>query len=131
MRPVATAISVAMVPVGLLTIILGVDASRAFAVIGGGDLGGDIIARLMGALLLVGSLMTIGGITRFGAFVELIGLALVASGALLYAGGAVIGLGWQGSIAAGGYLSIAVGSCGRVVLIAQAAHIAFTGNERP
>jgi len=118
LRPLAVTVPAAMIPIGVATLALGSEASRAFTLIPGGSL----IAHALGMLLLIGGVLTIAGTLRMGTFVELIGLVFVSTGAFLYAGGVIIGLGVNGLIAGGAYAAITVGCVGRVVMLGSLAH---------
>ena len=119
LRPLAVTVPAAMVPIGIATVALGDNASRAFTLIPGGSL----IAHALGILLTVGGVLTLAGTLRMGTFVELLGLAFVAMGAFLYAAGVLIGLGENGIIAGGAYAAIAIGCLGRVVMLGSLAHM--------
>src|SRR5258708_4896323 len=106
-----------MVPIGAATIVLGDQASRAFTLIPGGGL----IAHILGGLLALGGAVSVAGTLKMGSFTELLGQVFIAAGTFLYAGGVVIGLGLNGIIAGGAYLAIAIGSVGRVILLAHLA----------
>jgi len=118
LRPLAVTVPAAMVPIGIATLALGSEASRAFSLIPGGSL----IAHVLGLLLFLGGVLTIAGTVRLGTFCELIGLVFVSTGSFLYAGGVIIGLGVNGLIAGGAYAAITVGCAGRVVMLGSLAH---------
>lgn len=113
LRPHPISIALAIQPAGIAAIVLGEGASRAFAIIGGGD----TIPVIMGTFMLLGGFLTVLGACKHGALVELIGLSFTASGAFIYATGVIGGLGWSGIIAGCGYAGIALGAFGRVLLI--------------
>lgn len=126
LRPLSVTVPVIMIPTGIMALILGEGASRAFTIIGGeGGSTGALIAHMMGLFLALGGALAILGTVRFGTLIELIGLMLVAAGAFIYAAGVVIGLGFNGVIAGGGFLSISLGCAGRVVLLADTAKRLF------
>lgn len=115
MRPHPIAIALCVQPAGLSAIVLGEGASRAFMIIGGGD----IIPTILGVFLMLGGLLTLIGACRpRGALIELIGLSFTSFGSFIYATGVIAGLGWNGIIAGMGFAGIFLGSIGRVFLIA-------------
>ncbi len=126
LRAMATTVSLGMIPTGVMALALGEGSSRAFTIIPGGSL----IAHLFGALLALGGALVLLAILRSETFIEVVGLACIASGAALYAGGVYIGLGANGLIA--GTLSgfIALGAFNRVTFLTRLARSADTANQR-
>lgn len=116
-RPVATAVGVGMIPVGIIATALGEGASRAFTLIPIGH----GVAHAMGLLLVVGGFLTVAGIVRRDATLEMAGVSFISAGTFIYGAGVIIGLGWNGAIAGGLALMIAVGTFGRVFLLVHAA----------
>lgn len=115
-KPTAVTIPVVMLPIGIAALILGDDASRAFA-----NLGGALLVRMMGAAMVTGSVLVIVSILRDDASVEVIGLAIAALGAAIYGAGVIMGLGTQGIVAGLGYLAITLAFLGRIRLLVRAA----------
>ena len=72
----------------------------------------------MGILLLAGSLLTLSGIMRGKALVEVMGLTVTAVGCAIYGIGVLLGLGLHGAVAASGFLAIALATVRRVVTLA-------------
>lgn len=115
-KPIATTMPLAMVIVGILAVVLGDSASRAFD-----NLGGDIMIRVLGVALMIGGALATTGLVRNDSMVELFGLTLAALGAAIYGVGVILGLQTQGLIAGLGYLAIAVAFLGRIQLLLRAA----------
>jgi hypothetical protein len=118
LTPTIAAVPVVMLPVGIITLVMGAGASRAFTLMPGGGMYG----HLVGFLLAAGSILNLTGMLRSLHLVEAIGAGLVSAGAFLYAFGVVLGLGWNGIIAGGGFLAIAIGGAGRVAVLAHRAN---------
>lgn len=117
-RPTAVTIPVVMLPIGVIALILGDDASRAFA-----NLGGGLLIRVMGAAMVTGSTLVIVSILRDDVFIEGLGLSLAALGAAIYGAGVILGLGSQGLVAGLGYLAVTLALLGRVrLLVVTAPH---------
>lgn len=119
-RPIATSMVCFSVSIGACAFVLGAGASRAFTIIGGSG-GGALIAHSMGALMLLGGLVSLAGALRMGLFVEALGLVFVAAGAAIYGAGVLVGLGINGLIAGQLALGLAIGATGRVVLLVNTA----------
>lgn len=115
-KPTAVTIPIAMVPIGVIALVLGEDASRAFT-----NIGGEIVIRSLGAAMALGGVSVAFGILRNDVVYEGVGLTLCSLGALLYGTGVILGLGEQGLIAGLGYLAFATGFLGRVWLLQKAA----------
>lgn len=115
-KPTAVTVPLAMIPIGVAALILGEDASRAFANIGGGT-----VIRFMGAVMLAGGISVLAAILRDDALYELVGLVLAALGAAIYGIGVILGLGTHGVIAGGGFLAMAIAFLGRIRLLMRAA----------
>jgi hypothetical protein len=115
-KPTAVTIPLFMLPIGIAALILGDDASRAFA-----NLGGAVLIRIMGAAMVTGSTLVMVSLLRDDALVEVCGLAFAALGAAIYSAGVLLGLGTQGVVAGLGFLAITVAFLGRIRLLVHAA----------
>lgn len=115
-KPTAVTVPLAMIPIGIAALILGEDASRAFTEIGGG-----VVIRFMGAVMLAGGTSVLIAILRDDPLYELIGLVLAALGAAIYGTGVILGLGTQGVVAGIGYLAMSAAFLGRIRLLMRAA----------
>lgn len=105
----------ALTCVGIVALLLGTDASKAFTNIGGG-----IVIRLMGAAMVAGGVLITASIVRANALAEVLGLALAAFGAAIYGGGVVIGLHSQGLVSGIGYTGITLTLLGRLFFLVRA-----------
>jgi hypothetical protein len=117
----AITIPLVLLPAGVIALILGENASRAFL-----NIGGDLVIRILGALMVIGGLLVLTGTLRGNALVEVLGLSVAALGAAMYGGGVIIGLGTFGLLAGIGYFGITLALLGRVFLILKAARVADT-----
>jgi hypothetical protein len=97
----------------MLAILYGDEVSAALSNIAAGAM-----SRLMGILLVTGSILTLAGITRGKALVEVMGLTVSAVGCAIYGVGVLLGLGLHGAVAASGFLAIALATVRRVVTLA-------------
>lgn len=107
---------IALLIVGIAALILGDGASKSFA-----NLGGAVVIRIMGALLVIGAMLTIASVIKASALWEVSGLVLLALGCAIFGGGVVLGLHTQGLIASIGYTGIAITLLGRVFFLVHAA----------
>ena len=117
-QPTAVTLPLGMTVIGLAAVILGDNASRAFA-----ELGGGAMIRVMGAAMLVGGLLVAASIVRSDRLLEVIGLALAAFGATVYGVGVMFGLGTQGLVTGPENLLIAAAFFGRIALISRRARV--------
>lgn len=117
-QPFTLLFAFAMVPVGLTALIYGDSVSRALS-----NIAVNVVARFMGGLFAVGGLLTLFGIIRANAVVQVVGMALLAAGSALYGIGVVTGLGLAGIVAGSGYLVFAAGLLRRVHLILAVARV--------
>jgi hypothetical protein len=118
-QPTAVTLPLGMILIGLLAVILGENASRAFT-----ELGGSTMIRVMGLAMLTGGLLVAVSIIRSDYLLEVMGLALAAFGALIYGSGVVLGLGTQGLVTGPENILIAVAFFGRIALISRRARAA-------
>jgi hypothetical protein len=118
-KPTAVTLPLGMIPIGLLAVVLGENASRAFT-----ELGGSTMIRVMGLAMLTGGLLVAVSIIRSDYLLEVMGLALAAFGALIYGSGVVLGLGTQGLVTGPENILIAVAFFGRIALISRRARAA-------
>ena len=115
-RPYTVVLAVVLVFPGALAIVYGDEVSQALSNIAAGS-----ISRLMGALLVVGSALTLTGIARNRTLTETLGLTVTAIGCALYGLGVILGLGLHGAVAGSGFLAIAAGTIRRVITLAAVA----------
>lgn len=115
-KPTAVTVPLAMIPIGIAAVILGDGASKAFD-----NLGGGVIIRLMGLVMVAGGFFVIQGILKNSTLHEVIGLTLAALGAAIYGAGVILGLRTQGLVAGLGYLAMALAFLGRIQLLMRAA----------
>lgn len=99
-----------LMSVGVVALVLGTDASKAFT-----DVGGGAIIRIMGAAMLLGAMLIISSIIKPNPTREMCGLILCMFGAAVYGGGVIVGLHAQGIIAGLGYAGIALTLLGRLI----------------
>jgi hypothetical protein len=110
----------ALLPIpGALATVLGDGLSKGLSNIGAG-----FMAHVMGALLLVGGVLTMTGILRGKSLLETSGMVLMLAGAVIYAVGVVFGLGLQGAIAGTGFAAIALGLGLRARTLSKLANVA-------
>ncbi len=115
-RPYTVVLAVVLLFPGVLAIAYGDDVSQALSNIAAGS-----ISRLMGTLLVVGSILTLLGVARNRALTETLGLTVTAIGCAIYGLGVILGLGLHGAVAGSGFLAIAAGTIRRVITLAAAA----------
>lgn len=115
-RPYTVVLSVVLLVPGALAVVYGDAVSSALS-----KIAADSISRLMGVLLVVGSMLTLAGIARGRALTETLGLTVTAIGCAIYGFGVVLGLGLQGAVAGSGFLAIAAATVRRVITLADAA----------
>lgn len=115
-QPTAVTLPLGMVLIGLLAVILGENASRAFT-----ELGGAAMVRVMGLAMLTGGLLVAISIIRSDYLLEVMGLALAAFGAAIYGLGVLLGLGLNGLITGPENILIALAFFGRIALISRRA----------
>jgi hypothetical protein len=111
-KPTAITLPLFMIITGIVAIVLGDQASKAFF-----DLGGSTLARVMGVCMLLGGLAVGVGIMRDDQALEPLGLTLTALGAMIYGCLVVLGLGTQGLITGIDHIAIAIGFLGRIALL--------------
>lgn len=109
-------LSLSLAAVGIVTLVLGDGASRAFA-----DIGGATILRIMGGILIIGSGLVMSSIISNSSLREVLGLSFLALGAAIYGGGAIIGLHSQGLVSGIGYAGIALTLLSRVFFVLHSA----------
>jgi hypothetical protein len=115
-RPYTIVLAVVLLIPGALAIVYGDEVSQALSNIAAGT-----ISRLMGALLVVGSALTLTGIARNRALTETLGLTVTAIGCAIYGLGVILGLGLHGAVAGSGFLAIAAATIRRVITLAAVA----------
>jgi hypothetical protein len=115
-RPYTVVLAVVLLIPGALAIVYGDEVSQALSNIAAGT-----ISRLMGALLVVGSALTLSGIARNRALTETLGLTVTAIGCAIYGLGVILGLGLHGAVAGSGFLAIAAATIRRVITLAAVA----------
>jgi hypothetical protein len=108
----------ALTCVGIVALVLGEGASKAFA-----NLGGSVVIRIMGVAMIAGGCLIVSSLVKYNALREVSGLALAAFGAAVYGGGAVLGLHSQGLVSGIGYAGITVTLLARMVFVVQAARV--------
>lgn len=111
-KPFAATVPTIMVLTGIVSVLLGDQASKAFS-----NFGGATLVRVMGAVMFMGGILVIFALTRKDPVLELIGLSACAFGATIYGIGVILGLHTQGLIAGLGYLSIAGAALGCILQI--------------
>jgi hypothetical protein len=104
-RPWTLAFGLILPIPGTLAIIYGDGVSQALS-----NIAADTVSRTVGAALLTGALVTLAGLFRGRSAFEMVGLTLLAIGGGLYGLGVLFGLGLKGSVAASGFLAIALGA---------------------
>jgi hypothetical protein len=109
-------LSVFLVSVGVVAVILGDGASKSFA-----DLGGSVVIRIMGVILIIGGCLVISSIVNSDALREVLGLALTALGTAIFSGGAILGLGTQGLVSGIGYAGITLTLLSRILFLLTSA----------
>jgi len=124
-RPTSVTIPLVMIPIGIAALILGENVSRAFTNIGGGT-----IIRIMGAAMLLGGVCVLVSVLRSDPLQEMIGLSLIVFGAAIYGCGVILGLRVQGIVAGMGYLAIATGFLGRVLMLVREARARQRSEEK-
>lgn len=97
---------------GAMAVVFGDRVSAALS-----NLAVDVVSRGMGAAMLAGGLATLAGVLTGRTLWEMLGMALMATGAAVYGLGVVLGLGLAGMVAGPLGVAIAVGTVGRVVAI--------------
>jgi hypothetical protein len=117
-RQAGFSIPIVLIPVSILSVILGEEVSKAFTNVGGGT-----IVRILGIAMGVGGVVTLMGIWRNDALYEIIGLVLTALGCAIYVVGALLGLGMLGLLAAAGHLCVILTLMGRVYQILIASRV--------
>ncbi len=115
----------ALTGVGIVALVLGEGASKAFS-----NLGGSTIIRVMGVALVVGGCLIVSSLVKYNGLREVTGLALSAFGAATYGGGVVLGLHAQGLVSGIGYAGITVTLLARLVFVVQAARIVDRANRQ-
>lgn len=106
---------ISLICVGIVSLVLGDGASKAFDNLGGGGL-----IRLMGGFMIVGGVLIISSILKNNFAREVLGLALAALGAAIYGGGVILGLHAQGLVSGIGYTGITLTLLGRIFFLIQA-----------
>lgn len=125
-QPTAVTLPLGMILIGLLAVILGENASRAFT-----ELGGAAMIRVMGLAMLAGGSLVAVSIIRSDYLLEVMGLALAAFGAVIYGVGVILGLGVQGLVTGPENLIIALAFFGRIALISRRARLAARASCDP
>jgi hypothetical protein len=115
-QPTAVTLPLGMILIGLLAVVLGENASRAFT-----ELGGSTMIRVMGLAMLTGGLLVVTSIILDDATFEVMGLALGVFGTIVYGVGVILGLGTQGLITGPENIGIAVAFLGRIALLLRRA----------
>lgn len=105
-------------PVGLASLILGDDVSKAFTNVGGGS-----IVRILGAAMAIGAVVSLWGVWHNDPPYEVIGLLIIASGCSIYVVGDLLGLALLGLLAAAGHLCVILTLLGRVYQINAASRV--------
>lgn len=123
-RPYTVVLAVVLLVPGALAIVYGDEVSQALSNIAAGS-----ISRLMGLLLIVGSILTLLGIARGRALTETLGLTVTTIGCAIYGLGVILGLGLHGTVAGSGFLAIAAGTIRRVITLTTAAREADRASE--
>jgi hypothetical protein len=108
-------LSAALLAVGIVALILGDGASKSFA-----NLGGAVVIRIMGALLVIGGSLTLSSLVKASAMREVCGLVFLALGAAIYGGGVMLGLHNQGLISSIGYAGITITLLDRIADLVRA-----------
>lgn len=124
--PTAVTLPLGMILIGLLAVILGENASRAFT-----ELGGSSMIRVMGLAMFTGGLLVTVSIIRNDYLLEVIGLALAAFGAAIYGIGVILGLGLNGLVTGPENILIALAFFGRIALISRRARGAAQRPDQP
>jgi hypothetical protein len=106
----------ALTTVGIVALILGEGASKAFA-----DLGGSTVIRVMGVFMIIGGVLIVSSILNANYPREVLGLSLAALGAAIYGGGVVLGLHSQGLVSGIGYAGITLTLLGRIYFLLEEA----------
>jgi hypothetical protein len=117
-RQAGLVIPLILTPVGLVSLILGDNVSKAFA-----NVGGDSIVRILGAAMVVGGIIALWGVWRNDPLFEVIGLLFIASGCSIYVVGDLLGLHLLGLLAAAGHLCVILTLVGRVYQINTASRV--------
>lgn len=120
-KPTATALPLVMIPTGIVALIFGDGASKAF-----NNFGGATLIRILGFALALGGVLVVTSITRNDALLEALGFAAASFGAIIYGVGVILGLHTQGLIAGLFALGTAVGFLGRIRLLMRAGRVATT-----
>lgn len=120
-QPFTLLFAVAMIPVGCTALVYGDGVSQALS-----NIAVNVVARFMGALFTAGGLMTLAGILRAQAAVQVAGMVMLAAASALYGVGVVLGLGLGGIVAGTGYLVFAAGLLRRVHSILAVARTTAT-----
>ena len=115
-RPYTVVLAVVLLVPGVLAVFYGDEVSQALSNIAAGT-----ISRLMGTLLVVGSVLTLTGIARNRTLTETFGLTVTAIGCAIYGLGVMLGLGLHGAVAGSGFLAIAAATIRRVITLAAVA----------
>lgn len=113
LRPMATAISVGSIPLGIIAFSIGQGSSRAFTIIPGGG----FFAHLLGLAFLLGGTTATWALVKGSYTLEAFGLIFIALGAGLYGGGVYIGLGFNGLVAGTMSSVIAIGAVGQIIIL--------------
>lgn len=106
---------ISLICVGIVSLVLGDGASKAFD-----NLGGGALIRLMGVFMIVGGVLIISSILKNNFAREVLGLAFAALGAAIYGGGVILGLHSQGLVSGIGYTGITLTLLGRIYFLVQA-----------
>ena len=117
-RPYTVVLAAVLIVPGALALIYGDDVSKALSTIAA-----DNISRIMGATLLLGGLLTLTGMARGSAIVEIAGLCALAAGCGIYGFGVILGLGLGGMVAGPISLAIAFATVRRVVTLVSVARV--------
>jgi hypothetical protein len=115
-KPTAVVLPLGLIPIGIAAVILGDGASKAFD-----NLGGGVLIRLMGLVMVAGGVCVSLGIIKDDSVYEVIGLTLAALGAAIYGVGVILGLRSQGIVAGLGYLTMSAAFLSRIRLLMRAA----------
>lgn len=95
---------------GALAVVYGDAVSQALSNIAAG-----YVSRGMGIAMLAGGVLTLVGVARQRALLEVLGLTLIAAGCGIYGLGVILGLGLGGVVAGSIALAVALATIQRVV----------------
>lgn len=107
---------IALTAVGIVSLILGEHASKAFT-----NLGGTGVIRIMGVFMIVGGVLIVSSIVKASYLREVVGLAFASLGAAIYGSGVILGLHGQGLVSGIGYTGITLTLLGRIFFLLQEA----------